>query len=237
MIKDAIEKIEQMAAVTHHFFSGRGYTNKPIHPVMEPTAAKISIDTLTGLVDYLNANVDNLTSSGLIIHVASFQCVDLLSALISPWKQRETFIRVECDTLKFPFGQFMNVESFVIRLQSQFVQDENTAMLLKIVGNVSDSVVKQFSDDGITQQATVKTGVSRVENVAVPNPVTLAPYRTFLEIDQPISKFVFRMRSGSPNEAPTCALFEADGGMWEKEAIERIKNWIKERITDIPIIA
>jgi hypothetical protein len=235
MIKEAIEKIEQMSGAQQLFLSGREYTNKAIYPVAEPMAAKISIDTLTGLVDYLKANVDKLTTSSLMIHVVSFQCVDLLSALISPWKQRETFIRVQCDTLKFPFGNFMDVESFIIRLQSQFVPSPEVDAILKIVGNVSDSVVKQFSDDGVTQQATVKAGVSRVENVAIPNPVTLAPYRTFLEIEQPASKFVFRMRSG--DSAPTCALFESDGGNWKNEAILKIKTWLAEKIPDVAIIA
>lgn len=235
MIKEAIEKIESMVPAEIIEIAGNIYSSKQIVPVLDPLAAKINLNTLTGLVDYLRANVDNLTHSGLMIHVASFQCVDLLSSLISPWKLRETFIRVECDTLKFTFGQFMDIESFVIRMQSMFVPSPEVDAILKIVGNVTDAVVKQFSDDGVTQQATVKAGVSRVENVAIPNPVSLSPYRTFLEIEQPASKFVFRMRSG--NEAPTCALFEADGGMWKNEAVLGIKEWLAEKTKEISIIA
>lgn len=235
MIKEAIEKIEQMTAPVTTIIAGREYTNKPMHPVTVPVANDVKLGTLTGLADYLNANVDCLIPSKLIIHVASFQRVDLISALISPWRQRETLIQVTCDTNKFPFGQFMDVESFIIRMQSMFVPSPEVDAILKIVGNVTDAVVKQFSDDGVTQQATVKAGVSRVENVAIPNPVSLSPYRTFLEIEQPASKFVFRMRSG--NEAPTCALFEADGGMWKNEAVLGIKEWLAEKTKEISIIA
>ena len=236
MIKEAIEKIESMAsAVVTHVVGTRTYSSKPIHPVLEPSPKALSITTLTGLRDYLKADVDTLSPTELIIHVFDYENVALISRLLEPWQTRDTLIAVKCDNLKFPFGQFMDVENFIIRLQSQFVQDEATATILKIVGNVTDSVVKQFNDDGVTQQATVKAGVSRVENIAVPNPVTLAPFRTFLEIEQPASKFVFRMRSG--NEAPACALFEADGGTWKNTATLRIKEWLADQIKDIAIIA
>ena len=235
MIKEAIEKIEQMTAAISYTFGDRMYSSKPIHPVLDPSPKSLSITTLTGLRDYLAANVDSLNSADLIIHVFDFKNVALISCLKEPWLERDTIVHVECDTFKFPFGQFMDVENFIIRMQSQFVQDESTAAILKIVGNVTDSVVKQFNDDGVTQQATVKAGVSRVENIAVPNPVELAPFRTFLEIEQPASKFVFRMRSG--NEAPACALFEADGGVWKNTATLRIKEWLADQVKDIAIIA
>jgi len=236
MIHEAIKKIEEMSrAFIYPEIDSRTYSSKPIHAVLDPSPTALRIATLTGMVDYIKTNVDGLSPSGLIIHVASFQLVNLLAGLNKKWANRNQFIRIECDTLKFPFGSFMDVESFIIRMQSQFVPSPEADAILKIVGNVSDAVVKQFSDDGVTQQATVKAGVSRVENVAVPNPVTLVPYRTFLEIEQPASKFVFRMRSG--NEAPTCALFESDGGNWKNEAILKIKAWLAEKIPDVAIIA
>ena len=38
--------------------------------------------------------------------------------------------------------------------------------------------------------------VFHCENKTVPNPVGLAPYRTFTEIGQPESKFVLRLKNG-----------------------------------------
>lgn len=122
----------------------------------------------------------------------------------------------------------MNIEEFVVALQSQFVQDDSTAALLKLVGNVTDGVVKTFEDDGATQKVTAKAGIARVHEIPVPNPVVLAPFRTFVELDQPASKFIFRMRSGV--REPTCALFEADGGAWRNEAILRISSWLENKL-------
>lgn len=86
-----------------------------------------------------------------------------------------------------------------------------------------------------SQKVTVKTGVASVSDAVVPNPVTLAPYRTFPEVEQPESKFIFRMKEG-----PTAALFEADGGAWRNTAILGIKEYLKEALKDnenIEIIA
>ncbi|MEB9776454.1 hypothetical protein P4K25_31445, partial [Bacillus cereus] len=62
-------------------------------------------------------------------------------------------------------------------------------------------------------------------NAKVPNPVQLSPYRTFVEVEQPESKFVFRMREGA-----RCGLFEADGGAWKLEAMNNIKEYLKEAL-------
>jgi len=71
--------------------------------------------------------------------------------------------------------------------------------------------------------------------VAVPNPVTLRPYRTFSEVEQPASQFVFRMKTGG--SSPSCALFNADGGAWALEAIENIKRWLSDRLPEWDILA
>lgn len=235
MLKTAIEKILELSEVKTFKVGDRDYSNKPIAPIKEPMAETVALGTLTGLVDYLKANVDKINPENHLIHIESYQSVILMSGCARPFRQREKLIHAAADNPKFPFGQFMDVENFIIRLQSQFVQTEQSAAILKVVGNITDSAVKQFSDDGVTQQVTAKAGVSRVAEIPVPNPVVLAPFRTFMEIKQPESKFVFRMRSGDP--APTCAIFEADGGAWKNEAVKWIKDWLEHCAKGITVIA
>jgi hypothetical protein len=236
MIKEAIEKILSLAPVEQFYYDGRTYTNKLLYPVEDSHPAVLKIDTLTGFCDYIEANIDNLAlPGGLLVHVQDYLNIFLISRLTESFKQRIKYLLATADPVKFPFGQFMDVETFIIRLQSMFVQDETTEAILKIVGNVKDGTVTQFQDDGVTQQVTAKAGVSRVDNIPVPNPVELAPYRTFLEIEQPKSRFVFRMRSGP--EVPLCALFESDGGAWKNEVIVRIRDWLKDKVKGIAIIA
>jgi len=131
----------------------------------------------------------------------------------------------------FPWGRFIDPEEFIIRAQSQFVETEDLAKIRAIVGNVKSEEVFQFSDDGISQQVTAKTGIARVENVVLPPRVKLAPYRTFVEIEQPISEFIFRAKKA--NETPNFALFEADGGAWRIEAMKRIKAYLEGQLEGI----
>ena len=81
---------------------------------------------------------------------------------------------------------------------------------------------------------------SQVAEVQVPNPVELKPYRTFFEIEQPSSSFVFRMKSGGKGheDGPMCSLHEADGGAWRLDAIEEVKHFLRYKKPDyISIIA
>ena len=87
-------------------------------------------------------------------------------------------------------------------------------------------------DDGVTQAVTVKKGIAAVENVTLPNPVTLRPYRTFTEVEQPASQFVFRAAEG-----PEFMLVEADGGAWKHEAMQNIKKFMEFEVPGLAVIA
>lgn len=101
--------------------------------------------------------------------------------------------------------------------------------LLKVIGNLKTEAVKKHSDDGISQKVEIKQGITTVAEAVVPNPVLLAPFRTFPEIDQVPSQFIFRMRE---NRGVEMALFEADGGAWEMETIQRIKIYLESQIKE-----
>ncbi|KZL88763.1 hypothetical protein [Clostridium magnum] len=143
--------------------------------------------------------------------------------------ERESYIT--CEALlpdNIVFDRFIDTEQFNIMLQSSFVENKDRTLLLKVTGCVKDSAIKEIGDDGVSQAATIKTGVASVNDVVVPNPVILAPYRTFPEIVQPESKFIFRMQSG-----PRAALFEADGGAWRNEAMGKIKKFLEDQLQGV----
>lgn len=74
---------------------------------------------------------------------------------------------------------------------------------------------------------------SSKDNVLVPNPVNLIPYRTFLEVEQPASDFVFRVSEGRGG-APVFKLVTADGGVWKSQAVANVKAYLTEALKDIP---
>lgn len=236
MIKEAIEKILSLGGSKSEQIEGRLYSNGPngILPMKPPKAETLGINTLTGVVDFYDETRESLA---MIAHVIDHKTVELLERKFTDtWLTRSTYLKAVHESPVFPFGRNMDVESFIINLQAMFVQDKNTAAILKIVGNIKEEAVTQHTDDGVTQAVTARVGIARVEAVAVPNPVTLRPYRTFMEVEQPASTFVLRMVGGK-GQQPSCALYEADGRMWQLEAINNIKKWLAEKIKGIKIIA
>lgn len=216
----------------------RPYSTCELKPVLDPMPRALSIHTLTGISDYLAENTDGLPLDNLLVHVSDARNVALYQRLSGPFHQRPCFVEAVHGEDQFQFGRFMDVEQFVIELQAKFVQDDMTALILQVVGNITDSVVNTFADDGITQQVTSKSGIGRVINANIPNPVTLQPFRTFSEIDQPAGRFVLRLRSGNGDKRPDVALFEADGGAWKLEAIKRIQKWLRDHLPkDVAVIA
>ncbi|MED1642137.1 hypothetical protein P4U99_02760 [Brevibacillus agri] len=225
MLKEALQYLIGLGnAKIFNSVSGQEYASQTVHLLKRPTPDALVVRNLSGLVDYLIHNYDN--QPPVLVHVASPTQVDVLSTYNTDYN-RNHLLRAEALLPKIPFGQFLDTEQFNILLQSCFVSNEDRAMVLKVIGNIKEETVSTFGDDGVSQQVTAKTGVATVENVVVPNPVTLKPFRTFVEIEQPESEFIFRMRTG-----PVAGLFEADGGTWKLTAIARIKDYLQAALED-----
>lgn len=222
--KDALQYIVNLSGQTDLLnVDGHQYSVKQLYRVKQPVASTFHVSTLSGLIDYIKSNVDVLPEE-LLLHVVSPTAVDL-SGPIRADKEREIFIEAIPILPSTILNTFVAAEQFIINLQASFLPNEDRAAILKVVGNIKEESVKQTSDDGITQTVTAKAGIARVADVPVPNPVVLAPYRTFLEVKQPVSKFIFRMQDG-----PRCGLFEADGGAWKITAMRTIKAYLEENL-------
>lgn len=231
MIKEALEYIVGLKTPVITEIDGNTYSDKPLNRISYvPYAKTIGMKTLTSLVEYIKANIDSM-SERMIVHVISPTEVHLYSSLDAD-RKREYLVEVNAELPDFRFGSFIDHENFVIALQSKFVPNEDRDLVLKFAGTVEDGTVAEYGDDGVTQKATIKTGVaSKAADAVVPNPVNLIPYRTFLEVQQPASDFIFRMKSSCGVQ---CAIFEADGGAWKNEAMSRIKNYLALELSEYP---
>lgn len=237
MIKEALEYLIDLGQVKTLDINGQTYATQGLDHVTMPKVKALSVNGLDGMVDYIKSEFDEDQFNGKLIQVVSHNDVRLISRIMED-SGRETYMIANAFPQRFDFGRYYDVESFIIAMQSCFVPNDDSAKILKIVGNIKEEAVKNIGDDGVSQQVTAKVGIATVEDVVLPNPVTLAPYRTFIEVEQPASKFVFRMRSDK-NYGPQCALFEADGGAWQLEAIDKIADYLKGQLqdTNIPIIS
>lgn len=232
IIKEAIEYVVSLRKPEIQKIDGITYSDKELSPVIHnPKARAVQMNTLTSLVDYIKAQVDEMDEK-MIVHVQSPTKVSLYSALDGE-RIRENMVEVVARVPGFEYGRFIDHERFCIGLQAKFLEDPESdrSLVLKFAGTVEDGTVSQYSDDGISQKATIRTGIASKGDAIVPNPVKLRPYRTFHEVQQPISEFIFRMKS---DDGVWCALFEADGGAWENVAMKNIKEYLEVELADYP---
>lgn len=230
MIKEAIDKILSLGAVQRFQIDGREYADQGLNPIKPPVQSDLDIMTLTAIEDYFRDNPDAIALDKVVVHVKSHRNVVVVSAVSDEWLQRHSYLDSKTAPESFQYGQYMSIEKFMIALQSYFIQDDTTAMLLALVGNITDDTSIKYLDDGVTQQVQAKTGIARIGDVPLPNPVVLAPYRTFLEVLQPSSQFVFRLKKG--DSGPLAALFEADGGNWQLECVKLVRDWLRVHLPE-----
>ena len=193
-----------------------------------PKAAAISASSLSAMIDYIR-DCNTEFPGNMIVHIVSPTQVRLMSALNAE-REREVLFETIAETSEFQFDKWYDQERMMIELQANFQKNDDLEVLLKATGNIKQKNDQSYSDDGCTQIATMTVGVAAQENVIVPNPVELIPYRTFQEVDQPSSKFVFRI---GDKEAPAFKLVEAEGGIWKNTAILNIKNFISSNLADM----
>lgn len=202
-----------------------------VRELTESSQAKKRIVThsLTSIIDYVQGHVDRTRGqekieSKLLIQIVAPDEVRLLGEL-DQYGDREILIDAEPLMDQFEFGSWTDRESLNIVLQSMFVKNDDRDTLLEFIGKYKESNDTIANDDGITQGATIKVGAGTVQDVKVPNPVTLMPFRTFTEVGQPESEFIFRMSQGMKG-----ALFEADGGKWRLDAFTNIKDYFEQQL-------
>lgn len=204
-----------------------------------PLPSPLGLNTLAGIVKYLTENHDGITLNETVVLVESETTVTAHGRLTQPHNQRPTYATADCASIfgnGFEFGRYVPLEHMIVSLQSLFYDAEDRAAVLAVLSAVKDGTVMQHEDDGVSQQVTGRKGVASLAKLSVPNPVMLRPYRTFREVEQPMSRFVLRLRSGQ--QMPEVALFEADGGAWKLTAIEKIAEYLRANLpTTVAVIA
>jgi hypothetical protein len=206
-----------------------------------PSPAPLKVGTLSALVDYLEHNHDGVRVDEVLVHIESPSHVALRAALEDEAAgfRRHAYLVATTELVgvaPFPFGQYLDAEAFVIGLQTAFVGADDRDKLLLFVASIRENSVLEVVDDTVSQQVKTARGVALVDNARVPNPVTLRPFRTFREVEQPASAFVLRARPAQQGSKPTLALFEADGGAWKVTAIETIARYLRAAIIGSPTI-
>lgn len=235
MTREAMEFIQELtekAAPVHQPMEicGKTFVNERLIRMDEkPMAEALTVSTLTGLMDYVTGCAEDyidMFGRKMVFHIQDPQTVSFFTFLNGE-RKRETLCVAKANVNEFCFGRWIDQDTFIISLQSNFEQSEDRDLIMKFAGNAMKQNEVAYADDGITQTATMKMGAASTANVQVPNPVTLKPYRTFQEVAQPETQYVFRM---SDKNGIQFLLADASNGIWKNEAIYHIKTWIYDEL-------
>ncbi len=209
--------------------NGDTYCNKDLHRYHRfPMADELRVNTLTAVVDYIKGKPEELRET-MILHVKSPTEVRLYSGLVDE-REREQLMRSQAIVNEFKFDNYYDQERFIIELQANFIENEDLNKLRMVAGNIQAGTTANYDDDGISQKTTISPGIANKTDVIVPNPVKLRPYRTFAEIEQPESSYVFRIKDS--DRGIGFKLVEADGGLWKNATMKNIKKYLEYELAD-----
>lgn len=191
----------------------------------------LAVNALSGLLTLLfEEGVARYCRDGskLFIRVVDERAVSVYTDYKGQYDQvflRYRPYRAEADIPRVTIGSEMTQDQAIIELQSLYGDTPDRAYLLDLLSQISVEDGVTSTDNGVTQTVTARQGVALKEAVPVKPIVRLQPYRTFLEVEQPVSDFLLRVGQNGG-----ITLYEADGGAWKLEAKNRIAGYLREAI-------
>lgn len=215
-LKDFAEYIVELSENKTYEIDGETYSDKPLHRVAPyvPRPEALGVSGLDSIVKLVRVEIGRFNGP-VFINVCGPHDVFVLTALDADMK-RDMLFHAVCDVPGFKEG-FMEYDRAIIAIRSKFIPGEDVDYILALLSRINRENGVTTMDNGVSQTVEARTGISLKQMVNVRPRVKLAPYRTFLEVDQPESEFLLRL-----DEDGKVGLFEADGGMWKMEAKKNI---------------
>lgn len=231
-LRDAIDRIVSLAAPYTMEANGHTFCSKALVEVKADEYAPT-----TYVVDTLDALVKLILTEGLTLGRRLYVRVDsarkvTVTTTYNNGELRNPYLRFPLyeavsDVPGVAIGNLMSQERAIVELQSLYGATPDRDYLLDLLSRIDVNEGVSSVDNGVTQEVNVRTGAVLKQATPVRPIVRLQPYRTFLEVEQPVSDFLLRVsKEGEP------VLFEADGGAWKLEAKRSIAGYLAEKLAD-----
>lgn len=120
----------------------------------------------------------------------------------------------------------MGFEEAQIAMRTRFQETADTIYVLKLLSDICCGAKVVYNDNGIATTVTTQKGVALQSNEQIRAIITLKPYRTFQEVEQPESIFLIRVNERG------ISFTEADGGMWKLKARQTVKAFLEEQLAE-----
>lgn len=227
MIKEAIQYLVSLKDNKTYTIHGDTYSDRELVRI-EPHVDRpcsITVSGLDSIVKLVRNELDVFDNLPVFIRVDGARQVSVFTTYDAEM-QRDSLYEARCDVPGFRDG-FREQEQAIIELRSKFAPGDGVDYLLDLLSRICKENGITTRDNGVSQEVEARTGISLKQLVAVKPRVSLRPYRTFLEVEQPESEFILRL-----DEDGNVGLFEADGGMWVQTAKQRIAAYFEEKLAE-----
>lgn len=238
MLKELAEKIEQLVEekvkpeIVEHEGVDYVQTARGFEALRKPSTKAIEVNSLEGLVKMIKNSLKDAELDGMygiykpfVVNI-DFNRIEVMSALCED-KSRNYLAEANPMIPRLNIGYDMSVEEMIILLSTSFIPTENTQKFIESLSSLRVVEEVEFNDDGVGQTVTAKKGASMNQKYQIQPIVKLKPIRTYAEIEQVESKFLFRV-----NKDGTVCLREADGGQWKYETQKRIVAYLEENLKE-----
>lgn len=237
MLKEAIEKIVSLAKPEIYEVDGKTYSTVGMDLVEPPIdrPAKMSFSSLDGIVQALKTELSRgEITKPVFICVESWKSVRVLTTWRKDNLDRDLLYTADA-VLPDRFSEWSDHEDAIIMLRSRFIPNDGTEYMLDLLSRISNEDSVTSEDNGVSQKVSATTGVAMKKIEHIKPRVSLAPYRTFLEVEQPESEFLLRIKPGNKehNIPPQVGIIEADGGAWKLAAKHNIADYFREHLAEL----
>lgn len=120
----------------------------------------------------------------------------------------------------------LGFEEAQIAMRTRFQETNDTIYALKLLSDICCGAKVVYNDNGIATTVTTQKGVALQSNEQIRPIITLKPYRTFQEVEQPESIFLIRVNERG------ISFTEADGGMWKLKARQIVKEFLEQELAE-----
>ena len=235
MLKAAIEKIQELSRVqvlkvdSATYVVGGDGDYKQVRPDLD-VAEPLTLHSLEALVTLIKTEgvADPETLDGpLYITVPSHTTVRCFGHPVPKRRmRRDCHYWVEAtDVPGWNEKVDMRFDEAMIALRTRFQATPDAEYALKLLSDITTGSKITLNDNGIATSVVSRAGVSLQANTPIRPIISLRPYRTFQEVEQPVSQFLIRVSERG------ITFVEADGGMWKVAARKTVRDYLAEKLS------
>lgn len=230
VLKDAIDKIESMAAPWVKEIDGHFYSISAANEIAEilpgiPVPVPISLSSLDAVVTMVKIEAVKKFSPVFVsiptatsVKVFSEAAKEMREARATLYEAKATDVPGWEPSVKLPFDQA------AVALQTRFQEGSGRDYCLQLLSNITTGAKVTYNDTGVATTVVTQKGVALQQNQTIKPLVRLRPYRTFQEVLQPEGLFLIRI------DERGITFTEADGGMWRLEARKTVAAYLKDAL-------